>query len=1855
MKRYNGPANKQDEPTAIVLDPLGNAVVTGFSESSAFDVDFYTAKYAASNGALIWERRYDGPAGGRDLPLNIAVDSAGNVAVVGESENGTNNDYYTAKYAAADGTLLWEQRYNSPAKGQDVASRIVFDNAGDVIVTGYSFGLNNDFYTVKYSGTDGSLKWERRYAGAANADDRPSGLAVDNSGSVFVIGSSGGTAYMAKYSGVDGAILWEKNVGLSGALQIDTEGNLIVAGTSFNGSSLDFHTAKYASLDGTLIWERSYDGPDHKNDYVWGMAVDSVGNVVLCGSSYNSAGYSVSSIVKYATADGLLVWQKQYGSPNVLGTALAVAVDSAGDVFVSGNSESPYIIKYAGVDGMVVWEYVDTKYGEKIAVALDGSVTVSGAGGSRYVEDIVTVRYLPPDTTKAALTIPSSDTIMGGTVSVLFSLPQAAQLGSVKLTFQDSVTTRVLTLSDSETAPGSHAFSFAAANPTASPQIASGMSIPDGKHTVILSYSDLSGTPAAPVSSVNVTLDATGPVLNFPASIVQEATGADGAIVVYALNAIDGSGGVATVSSVPVSGARFPLGTTTVHVSATDRAGNTSTGSFPVTVRDTTPPVVSPPANITVGAPTEAGATVTYPAATVTDAVGVTSISYSIPSGSLFPVGTTMVTVTAKDAANNQGTATFTVTVSFPPLPGDADRSFAGTGSVSTNFADFFATESRGRGMVLQRDGKIVVAGYALIGGDYDFALVRYNVDGSLDSSFNGSGKVVTDFGGPNEYGSAVAVQSDGKIVVAGYLNKGNAVYYDYDFAVARYNPNGSLDLTFNGTGKLTTTIGSVPTQDYANSVGVQSDGKILVAGHSNTGSGAEFAIVRYNADGGLDTTFGGTGKLTTRISPFGNDFGYGMALQEDGKIVVVGYTDYNRYITTTDHDFVLVRYNPDGGLDGTFNGTGKVVTSLGNREDHAYGVALQRDGKIVVAGDSNPGNSNPNLTSMAVARYNTNGILDTTFNGTGKAFHSTDLADHAYAVALQADGRIVLGGYSFGLSNQMAIVRFLSNGSLDTSFNGNGSAKTDFETGATGQSVALDGEGRIILAGYTFGAPKFAIARFIGDDSTAEATLIAPVSGATTKSPIAVSFALPETAKAGSVKLVFDDGLEPRTLSLAASQENPGLHSFTFAPANPTGSVEIASGPVIPDGTYTISLSYQDQIGHAEAASAAVTNVVVDTSAPMLTLPEPIIVEATSASGAIAEFSATATDVAGSVNAVASPASGSTFPLGVTTVHVTATDQAGNVSSGDFTITVQDTIAPTISPPPTGFVTLLLLDPSNGTISLPDYVAQANAIDAVGVTSMIQSPGAGTLIGEGTHTVTLAAHDAAGHSAELAFEVTVLAAGSAGLAAKGNVVPEAGADPRIPDGSIWTGFGMPSITTNGLRAGWLATVRTPSSGRFQGIFLGSLPAPNLRIRTGDNATDGSGAIVEELRFTTFREPVFAGDDFAVVAGLSGRHIRAGNDSGIWKSEEGLVREIAREGAVAPGSNNAKFKSFVSIAMPAPAVVFFTAKLSLPTRNLGLWVWTEASGLQFVLREGSSVDAGGTPKTLRSFRALVHVNGSPGHARYDADATMLDVLLMFVDGTTALATVASEGVVNVSQLSGQTEINTHTVARFGMPSSPGNHLEGLTTLATLALDAPNGITTSNNSGVFESSLGGFIAQKGTIAPGGEIGTFKSFGDPVAGTDANDVAVQAFVAGLGNTPRSKDRGVWAYNGELKLVALEGAEPPGAPGTKWKGFSSLSVMNGCGPMFVATLNSGSATVSPANDVGLWATDSTGALQLMFREGDAMDGKKLKSFNLLGSVAGSPGQRRAWTAGDPSRRVIYRATFTDGTSAIRVTAIP
>lgn len=556
---------------------------------------------------------------------------------------------------------------------------------------------------------------------------------------------------------------------------------------------------------------------------------------------------------------------------------------------------------------------------------------------------------------------------------------------------------------------------------------------------------------------------------------------------------------------------------------------------------------------------------------------------------------------------------------------GDLDPTFGVGGLAVTDFP----SSSGSAAVAVQSDGKIVAVGSASSG--FAFAVARYQPNGSLDAGFAGTGKVMTTFGGGSAEASAVALASDGKIVVAGSAAPGG---FCCQFALARYNTNGSLDTSFDGDGRVTTVFGGLTS---ALALAIQSDGKIVAAGSTYNPVGPSgVAIARYNLDGSLDVGFGTLGKV---VFGFGGccDDAASIALQGDGRIVVAGGRGAGG-------DFTLARLNSDGTLDATFGVGGRVATDFGGF-DRANAVAIQRDGQIVAAGDGRE--------RFALARYNADGSLDPTFGSGGKVITSifAENIESARSVAIQANGKIVAVGSVFhNFSRDFGLVRYNADGSLDPAFGSGGIVTTNFgdRSADAAASVAIQPNGMLVVAGATgpgCGNPcLFSVARYIGDavDLTAPAI-------------VALQTPLPNA-----------NGWNNTTVSVNWTVDDPesGIASSSgCAPITLVGET----------GGTTLTCSAQNGAGLSSSMSITVR---IDETAPSIafngnagayTVDQTILITclATDGLSGIATTSCPFVASGPATNYVGTAATTST------TLVATAFDNAGNLTSASTTLTV--------------------------------------------------------------------------------------------------------------------------------------------------------------------------------------------------------------------------------------------------------------------------------------------------------------------------------------------------------------------------------------------------------------------------------------------------------------------------------------------------------------------------------------------------------------------------------------------------------
>ncbi len=341
---------------------------------------------------------------------------------------------------------------------------------------------------------------------------------------------------------------------------------------------------------------------------------------------------------------------------------------------------------------------------------------------------------------------------------------------------------------------------------------------------------------------------------------------------------------------------------------------------------------------------------------------------------------------------------------------------------------------------------------------------------GSLDATFSGDGTLSLAIANGDDVARAIAIQPDGKLLVAGWSDSGGG---DFDFALLRLNGDGSLDSTFSGDGVAVSALASI---DKAYDLALQADGGIVVVGDASLAGASDFLVMRFDAHGVLDPTFSGDGLLTHALSAV-DDSARAVAIQADGKIVVAGSSGY---------DFALARYDSSGNPDATFSGDGVFTGSFGDNTSAVSAMALQEDGKIIVAGYGWSGSS----WDFGVARLTASGTLDTTFSGDGKTLISLDAGttlETVNAIALQVDGKILLAGNSkgSGSGNQQdaVLIRLNADGSLDTGFAGGGVIRLNTSAVDDFNAIQVQADGKILAAGSDLdGLGNALIARFNPD-----------------------------------------------------------------------------------------------------------------------------------------------------------------------------------------------------------------------------------------------------------------------------------------------------------------------------------------------------------------------------------------------------------------------------------------------------------------------------------------------------------------------------------------------------------------------------------------------------------------------------------------------------------------------------------------------------------------------------------------------------------------------------------------------------
>lgn len=385
--------------------------------------------------------------------------------------------------------------------------------------------------------------------------------------------------------------------------------------------------------------------------------------------------------------------------------------------------------------------------------------------------------------------------------------------------------------------------------------------------------------------------------------------------------------------------------------------------------------------------------------------------------------------------------------------PSSYDTSFSDTGSTANLY--IAQTINQAQDIIAQNDGKIITVGNAGENG----IIVRYNNNGSLDTSFNTTGYVTVTIGSQTNI-LAVALQpADQKILIAGYAIISNLS----TIFIARYNRNGTIDTTFNNTGYITTSFG-IQSQLYG--IALQKNGSIIVTGWlSDQEDGLTKALIAcYTSSGVLDTTFGVNGYVSTLIGDIYTK-AQDIIIQSDGKIIITGQAQIN-----DNQGLIVIRYNQDGSLDETFNSSGDYPGSISpfiNNSDvftsQGNGLALQRNGSIIVVGYT-AGSQSPSDRSYTTLRLTTDGSLDTTFNSNETPGYIINTqALQAQGVVIQSNGQIVTCGFNYTSIYLPVVIRYNNDGTIDPTFNFITNQNT---ANSLGNAVALQIDGKILVTG---------------------------------------------------------------------------------------------------------------------------------------------------------------------------------------------------------------------------------------------------------------------------------------------------------------------------------------------------------------------------------------------------------------------------------------------------------------------------------------------------------------------------------------------------------------------------------------------------------------------------------------------------------------------------------------------------------------------------------------------------------------------------------------------------------------------
>ena len=1067
----------------LAIDGSNRVVVAGYlygAVSSSSLYDFAAVRYNA-NGTL--DLNFDSVDFGDsyDFPQAIAIDSLDRVIVAGYTQSpidGQLTDFAVVRYNASGGGL--DSSFGSGGKttidfngDYDAAGSVAIDASDNIIVGGSArFSGNNGVAIVRLNAANGGL--DTAFAASGRlvdtqiyADYSSFDLAVDAAGKIV----AGTQSTLLRYTtagnrdlgfGIHGSVSVGSSLDQISGVAVQADGKILVGGYAYNGAATgqDFAVARFSATGdpdpgfGASLGFLTTDFVGSRTDLASDLVVrQSDGKIVVAGYTY--AGTTDFALIRY-NADGTP--DTSFGprgdgkvTDAGLGSARSLALDSNGNVLVAGSS---WIVRYTasgdrdgsfGGGGLVNVGSVGNIQG----LAIDGSnrVVVAGyrynavSGSSLY--DFTAARY----NVNGTLDVNFDSVDFGGS----YDLPQAIAIDGAG---------RVIVAGYTQNSSNGQLTDFGVVRYNASGGGLDTTFGSSGKTTI-----DFNGDFDAVGS---VAIDAGNNIIVGGSARV---SGGD-RVALARLNAANGSLDNSFGSSGRIVDTQFSSSYSTFDL-ALDAAGRIVIGTLSNLLRYTT--------------------------AGIRDLQISTSSSVSQISGvALQADGNILI-----GGSFNSGGATGTdFAVARDSAAGLLDGGFGSGGVVRT---DFVGSESDfARDLVVhQSDGKILVAGYTS-GNTTDFALIRYNADGTPDTTFgtSGDGKVIDPGLGDAQslaldssgnvvlagsswivrytasgsrdasFGSGglvnvvgvsaiqgVAIDGSNRVVVAGYRYNAVSSSSFYDFTTVRYNANGTLDVNF-------APVDFGGTYDFPRAVAIDSVGRVIVAGYSQNPSNGlltDFGVVRYNASGGgLDTTFGSGGKKTIDFNGEYDAAG-SMAIDASDNIIVGGSARVNG-----NDQVALVRLSAaNGSVDTSFGVAGKIVDTQASASFSSFDLALDATGKVVVGTQSN------------LFRYGTSGGRDLQVS-TG------NFVSQISGVAIQADGRILIGGYRYGSGNtgtDFAVARFSATGTPDASFGPRGVVRTDFlgsRSDFASDLVVRQSDGKILVAGYTSASTTdFALIRY--------------------------------------------------------------------------------------------------------------------------------------------------------------------------------------------------------------------------------------------------------------------------------------------------------------------------------------------------------------------------------------------------------------------------------------------------------------------------------------------------------------------------------------------------------------------------------------------------------------------------------------------------------------------------------------------------------------------------------------------------------------------------------------------------------